>query len=373
MFVRRHGGLFAFWKDDRDLHLLAPSDGRTSLRVGHAVQALVEAASHWMPWGQALDQLSDAGAGEAQAQRVVRLLCDYGILESCETPTVADDLPWSRWGNVARLFHSHTRDAPYFEDLEQKLRYVAEITSEPAPPVAKRYEGASVIALPMPVDPPRADYFAVLAARRTHRNFVAKAVSLEQLSLLLAAAFGIQHYVDGAEFGQLTLRVAPNAGARHETEAYVYVRAVQGADPGLYHYNPVEHTLECITPGEIEEDLASAVYDAPMIGAAPVLVLVTAVTERIAYKYRDGRAYRLWLYNVGHVGQTFVLSATALGLGAFQTAAFRESGLEHLLGIDGASEFMTYILGAGEVEDLRQPDNVAITTLASPSRITWRA
>ena len=49
----------------------------------------------------------------------------------------------------------------------------------------------------------------------------------------------------------------------------------------------------------------------------------------------------------GHVAQTFVLAATALGLGAWQTAAFHDSEIEGVLGVDGVEETALYALGAG--------------------------
>jgi hypothetical protein len=36
-------------------------------------------------------------------------------------------------------------------------------------------------------------------------------------------------------------------------------------------------------------------------------------------------------------------------MGTFQTAAFRDSVADDLLGIDGSSEFVTYVLGCGKV------------------------
>ena len=41
------------------------------------------------------------------------------------------------------------------------------------------------------------------------------------------------------------------------------------------------------------------------------------------------------------------LTATALGLGAFQTAGLRDAELERALGVDGIEEIVLYALGAG--------------------------
>ena len=79
------------------------------------------------------------------------------------------------------------------------------------------------------------------------------------------------------------------------------------------------------------------------------------------WKYGHSRAYRMVLIDAGHLGQTFCLVATALGLAPFTTMAFSESGLEALLGLDGVRECPIYVAGVG------MPDAGAG---ASPGR--WR-
>jgi len=74
---------------------------------------------------------------------------------------------------------------------------------------------------------------------------------------------------------------------------------------------------------------------------------MTGVFARTMWKYRNPRAYRVVLLDAGHLGQTFCLTATRLGLAAFGTAALRDSLIEKDLGIDGVSESVLYVLGVG--------------------------
>lgn len=186
--------------------------------------------------------------------------------------------------------------------------------------------------------------------------------------MLLDRTFGPKYFVDGRVFGTLQLRTSPNAGARHEIECYVIAINVSGVPRGVYHYNNMEHCLELLEADVDRARLSKMLYAQPMVETAPLLVMTSAVIERISYKYRDGRAYRLWMYNVGHVGQTFALVCTALGLGAFQTAAFHDSMADEFLGLDSRAEFVTYALGCGRVEDLEWPaDLTAATTDSSHS------
>ncbi|MGW3325689.1 hypothetical protein [Streptomyces virginiae] len=51
--------------------------------------------------------------------------------------------------------------------------------------------------------------------------------------------------------------------------------------------------------------------------------------------------------NAGHLGRTFALTATALGLGPFRTEAFDDTVVESRLGLDSATHSVLYALAAG--------------------------
>ena len=74
---------------------------------------------------------------------------------------------------------------------------------------------------------------------------------------------------------------------------------------------------------------------------------MTAVADRLFWKYTSDDSYRLFFLDAGHLAQTFTLLATARGMGAFTTASMKESRIEKLLGLDGVREFPVYLCGAG--------------------------
>lgn len=123
--------------------------------------------------------------------------------------------------------------------------------------------------------------------------------------------------------------------------------AVEGVDAGVYHYNVREHSLELIAEGFSRAEASRLCADQPGVGEAAFVVFATAVLRRMRVKYRHPRAYRVSLLNAGHLGQTFALTATALGLGPFQTAAFDDTAVERRLGIDGIDHVALYVLAAG--------------------------
>ncbi len=61
------------------------------------------------------------------------------------------------------------------------------------------------------------------------------------------------------------------------------------------------------------------------------------------------RAYRVVQMDAGHLGQTFQLTATALGLDSFVMAALQDSLIERCLGVDEITEGVVYAVAAGRV------------------------
>ena len=66
-----------------------------------------------------------------------------------------------------------------------------------------------------------------------------------------------------------------------------------------------------------------------------------------AWKYGHSRAYRNVLLDVGHVSQTFLLTASSLGLETWLTGAFIDSHIEQALGLDTQTQPVFFFLGVG--------------------------
>jgi SagB-type dehydrogenase family enzyme len=74
---------------------------------------------------------------------------------------------------------------------------------------------------------------------------------------------------------------------------------------------------------------------------------MTALLERSMWKYHHSHAYRVLLLDAGHLGQTFHLVATALGLAPFTSAATDDLFLEQRLHLNVAREIVVYGAAAG--------------------------
>jgi SagB-type dehydrogenase family enzyme len=290
------------------------------------------------------DTYSPQSVGEA-----ILKLVDARLLLECDSPEAArDDLldslwkPWLPHGG----YHFLTKDAPYVRDdwtREQKMQAIARA---PQPPLFKKTDGAT--SMPLPRHEKATDsFFSTLHARRTRRTFSQQPASLENVSTLLQTTWGVQGYIESSGFGLLALKTSPSGGARHPIEVYLMALKVDGLDSGLYHYDVREHALELISSGATPQMARDYCADQSYVAEAAALFIMTGVFARNMWKYQHPRAYRVVLLDAGHLGQTFCLTATRLGLAPFGTAALKDTLIERDLGIDGISESVLYVTGIG--------------------------
>ncbi len=162
---------------------------------------------------------------------------------------------------------------------------------------------------------------AALAKRRSHREFAARLLSLEQVSQLCWAAQGITDREQG-------LRAAPSAGALYPITLFLVDAQ------GVYEYEPHGHALRCVRTGDLRGKLQAAAWDQLCVGAAPLCLIFAMDVGRTAAKYGH-RAERYCLLEAGHVAQNVLLQATALELVGVPVGAFKDAEVAALLDLPG--------------------------------------
>lgn len=210
------------------------------------------------------------------------------------------------------------------------------------PPAYKRYPSAPRVSLSTPQRTGGAPIWGALQQRRSVRQFQDAPLTNAELSQLLWAAQGVTRFNRDVGF-----RTAPSAGALYPVETYLALHAVQGIEPGLYHYVVEEHELEQLRVGDLREVVAQAALDQPVAARAGVVFIWTAIFERSRWKYKQ-RAYRYIYLDAGHIAQNVALGAAALGLGSCQIAAFYDEETNDLLGVDGQDESAIYMTAVGK-------------------------
>jgi SagB-type dehydrogenase family enzyme len=285
---------------------------------------------------------------ESVGETILQLI-EAQLLLECDSPeALRDEQADSSWGPWLPEggFHFLTKDAPYVGGDWTIDRLMQTIPNTPQPPLFKKTVGAESLALPLQYTETDS-FFQTLHARRTQRKFSAAGVSLESIAQLLQTTWGIQGYIETKYFGPLPLKTSPSGGARNPIEVYLMALKVTGLDAGLYHYDARDHALERISPEATPQMARAYCADQPYVARAAALFIMTGVFARTMWKYHHPRAYRVVLLDAGHLGQTFCLTATRMGLAPFSTAALKDSLIENDLGIDGIAESVLYVTGVG--------------------------
>lgn len=281
-----------------------------------------------------------------------------------------------RWNQDARFFHYSSQHVQYEGSIQKQRTALAKLakTTPPPSPFKDCYDDDSdsssnniksllnvkLAGTYNDVDsnndthlPPQgqqhtqSDFWNILLKRRTRRTFHRKKkIPFDDFSHLVLWTWGRTHTID-SKIGQNILKTSPSAGARHPIEVYPVIIRVEGIEPGIYHYSVRRHELECLKKGMFERLVLRLCSYQPWIRDASVVFFMTAVLPRSMWKYNHSHAYRVILLDAGHIGQTFHLVCTRLGLAPFTTAATKDKEIEQALGIDGVSEIPVYTAATG--------------------------
>jgi SagB-type dehydrogenase family enzyme len=350
--------------------LMQPTAGKVRLMSPKVDKRIVVASDVAQLMLAAQDGIAKADGGVAlgwaagRYASVTNLLATYGYLvDGVEAPDAP--APWQHWGPVAWAYHmSLTHPGAH----GTSARVAPEQEAATRPSSFRDFGDAPILLLPRLS--PRGDmrFIDVLERRRTHRRYVPAPVGLEELSDLLRYTFGPLRFADAGDLGVMQLRAAASGGARHETEAYVYVFDVDHVAPGLYVYDSLRHGLVSIRPGLFREELDALTYhQGPALSAAFGVVTV-AQSDRMSWKYRDASAYRVLWQNVGCMAQIFSLMCASLNLGTSMTGAIQMEAAHAALGLRTASELVTFAMCCGHPALREDGQPMAVDTPNTPFR-----
>lgn len=262
-----------------------------------------------------------------------------------------DTLRTLHWRPLAALAHTFSRwhdvrsdtgmEAPSFDELLERH-------GNPPPPVQQVASIGAAVALPAPTG----FLDEVLLRRYTGRNYDTSAsLPLAVAARLLQRTFGAQEVRHIGPHANVLKKTSPSGGGLHPVEAFVLVQRVDGLAPGLYHYHPVDNTLQPLratTPDQAAALALQMVADQYWLAGAAMQVVMVGRVERSFWKYRNHqKAYRAMSLDAGHLSQTFYLLATEAGLPAFITAAINDIDIETMLELDHLRHAVIAVCGCG--------------------------
>ena len=193
---------------------------------------------------------------------------------------------------------------------------------------------AAEIALPSPSYKGTVSVEETLKARRTHRSFQPRPLTLKQLSQILWGAYG----VTSQRYGSF-LKTAPSAGALYPLDIYGVVGqgGVETLAPGIYHFRPENHSVELVKQGDLRAEVARHALQQMWMAKAPLMLVITGEYNRSSMKYGP-RGVTYTHIETGHVGQNIFLQAEAIGLKAGIVGAFNNKKIIRAMGLSSSHD-----------------------------------
>jgi SagB-type dehydrogenase family enzyme len=195
-------------------------------------------------------------------------------------------------------------------------------------------------------------FHALTRKRRSQRDYLGLAVSRDELEAVLATACGVTGERNWA--GRKTsLRAYPSSGGLYAVEIYPVALRVEGLDPAVFHFRPIENVLELVKPADPHAFIAAMLpMERALVANAAVLICLAANFPRHERKYGQG-GYRMLIAEAGHISQNLILAATALGLAARPFGGVFDGLLNSELGLQAPDEefLLSVVLGRAAVGD----------------------
>jgi SagB-type dehydrogenase family enzyme len=296
----------------------------------------------WDEWASPADIARANGWSRSELKAVVPQLVDFSALVTAGSQLAEQEAQFSGqwgWGIPTALMHFCVQDSEFITIEQSEERQVKRAGHTPQPELLLR-NPPGAIRLPNALEDN--DLLALMAQRRTNRTAGAPTITAKQLSDCLFAGLGITGETTNC-VGSLPLGMTPSGGARNPYEAYVVALAVEGLDPGVYHYSAADHDLGRISANHLPK-ISELIGGQEWADAMPCLILLCAKLDRTMWKYEDANAYRVVLIEAGHIGQNIMLAATRHGLSACPTAALCHSAIKRLLDLDRLTDAPIYAL-----------------------------
>jgi SagB-type dehydrogenase family enzyme len=198
----------------------------------------------------------------------------------------------------------------------------------------KVYPALEQIRLPTDLLALAVDTFAALAPADPSTR--PAALDLDRLAALLFFSAGVTRVKTYPGGAQIHFRAAASTGALYQTEAYVVAGAVEGLEPGVYHFSPGDFSLRRLRAGDFRGAVALATAD-DAVAAQPASVILSAIYWRNTWKYQ-ARGYRHLFWDSGTLLGQLLAVARALDVPARLVTGFEDAQLNGLLGLDAEKE-----------------------------------
>lgn len=255
------------------------------------------------------------------------------------------ELDWVKngWG-YAKIFHDSIVYSKFIAGdpvgVVEQIKSIIDITSSSPniPSPTKKYEGHEIKLedFNLELSDGCINFYDVIEARRTSRKLTPTlGIEKSLLSKMFFHSAKFKSKKTSNYLGDYYKRTSPSGGSLHPVEIYMINQNAEiGLKEGVFHYNPISHSLFEVSNNLDFEDLKQLCQNQIEFNSNAIILIITARFERNFYKYRYSKSYLFTLFDVGHLVQTLILVCTALGLKTFLTPALDVALANSIINID---------------------------------------
>jgi SagB-type dehydrogenase family enzyme len=238
------------------------------------------------------------------------------------------------------------RDEIKYKKMLQKIRTTRKLMMEKLP---NAHSETTIIKLPKPKFDSNVSIEHTLKNRRSTRRYLNKALTLNEISQILWAAYGVTYHREGMpDWLRGGLKTAPSAGATYPLEIYLLATNVDGLETGIYKYKPEGHKLIQLSKEDKREELYLLTNKNPMIKQAAASLIYSAVFSRTTKKYGNRGRERYVCMELGHSAENVYLQVVSLGIGTCVMGAFDDFRLKIFVNMTKEEEPL-YIMPLGKL------------------------
>jgi SagB-type dehydrogenase family enzyme len=186
--------------------------------------------------------------------------------------------------------------------------------------------------------------------RRSVRSYTGEPISLPYLATIVRAAMGITHDDQGLNAQHApSFRATASAGALYPVTLHLVALRVDGLDPGVYMYGPLDDALMTSGDNRMTDSILSSVAspEGPIAThRAAAICMLIARPARAIRKY-GSRGLRHVFLEAGAIAHQINLAATALGVGSVDSSSLYDDEVHEAVGVDGVHETLVHAVVLG--------------------------
>jgi SagB-type dehydrogenase family enzyme len=202
----------------------------------------------------------------------------------------------------------------------------------------------------------RAPIGPVIRSRRSKRKYSGKAVTLQDLSTVLAHSAGITDRIpledvpETVTIGKnphLDIRAVASGGALYPIDLFIVALNIEKLPRGAYRYIPKSHALKAVGAAALPEIRTLGQFSEIQTEKAACLIAYVYNFFENSRKYGEaGLAFAF--IEAGGIAAHVHLLSTALGLASCDVGGFAKRRFERLLEVDGISRHIIHLTLIGK-------------------------